>query len=181
MKNKVLIRPLPSFFDLLEQKRRRWARGGKYTGKNMLFLLPNRNRNILFLLEGWYHEQRNGWCIIVIGSSIQTQIDYLSWHVKWMTPWHHHAVSKKTRTDRLRKPFSWLSVVLVALSNTGHGVRGEKKWPLDKRAEFRKVAVGEQLVPSQFLLNVHNLSSQPRFFFLFLLFFICRFHSTGNT
>jgi hypothetical protein len=56
----------------------------------MLFLLPNRNRNILFLLEGWYHEQRNGWCIIVI---VQTQIDYLSWHVKWMTPGHHHAAT----------------------------------------------------------------------------------------
>jgi len=175
MKNKVLIRPLPSFFDLLEQKRRRWARGGKYTGKNMLFLLPNRNRNILFLLEGWYHEQRNGWCIIVIGSSIQTQIDYLSWHVKWMTPWHHHAVSKKTRTEK---------AVFVTLCRSCCFEQYRTR-----RARREKMAVGQargvfekwQLVPSQFLLNVHNLSSQARFFFFFLLFFICRFHSTGNT
>jgi len=137
MKNKVLIRPLPSFFDLLEQKRRRWARGGKYTGKNMLFLLPNRNRNILFLLEGWYHEQRNGWCIIVIGSSIQTQIDYLSWHVKWMTPWHHHAVSKKTRTEKA--VFVTLCRSCCSIPDTACAERKNGRWTSAR--SFRKVAV----------------------------------------
>jgi hypothetical protein len=159
MKNKVLIRPLPSFFDLLEQKRRRWARGGKYTGKNMLFLLPNRNRNILFLLEGWYHEQRNGWCIIVIGSSIQTQIDYLSWHVKWMTPWHHHAVSKKTRTEK---------AVFVTLCRSccfeqyrTRRARREKM-AVGQARSFRKVAVG--------VITISVECSQSKLATTFLLF-----------